>query len=173
MEAPQLLRSPPSTHMDDYAVYWNFRILQQKQVDGSRRDVDGFYAFAPITGWRPCTNATAHPQRAHRRTTSDRSDIVLSPGTCKPHRQVRCPDTIAPSPCSRLRCLRSTRHTSCRHSTRVSLLAGTVTHFSGYTPFIRRLTNGLLVCVVDPTTRVRRVRSGTNIYGKPVSQALA
>jgi hypothetical protein len=85
-----------------------------------------------ITVWQPCTNATAHPQRAHRRTIFDRSDIVLSLGTCKPHRQVRRPDTIARGPRSRLLCHPLTRHTSCRNSTRVSLLNGTVRYLSDY-----------------------------------------
>lgn len=50
----------------------------------------------------PCTNATAHPQRGHHRTTSYTSCSVRSPGTCTPQRQARRPDTIALGPRSRV-----------------------------------------------------------------------
>jgi hypothetical protein len=73
-----------------------------------------------------CTDATAHPRRGHHRTTAHTSCSVRSPGKYRPHSRVRRPDTTAPGPRSRLPFLPSTRHTSCRHSTRVGRLAGKV-----------------------------------------------
>ena len=73
-----------------------------------------------------CTDATAHPQHGHHRTTNCTTCSVRSPGMCTPHRQAKCPDTTAPGPRSRVPFLPSTRHTSCHHSTRVGRLAGKV-----------------------------------------------
>jgi hypothetical protein len=68
------------------------------------------------------TNATAHPQRVRHRTTRCTSGSVRSPGSCKPHRRVRRPDTNAPGPRSRFPFLPWARHTSCRHSTHLALV---------------------------------------------------
>jgi hypothetical protein len=67
------------------------------------------------------TNAIAHPQRGHHRTTRCTSGSVRSPGSCRPHHRVRRPDTNAPGPRSQFHFLSRARHTSCRHSTRVRL----------------------------------------------------
>src|ERR1700687_2321413 len=71
-----------------------------------------------------CTDATAHPQHGHHRTTFCTTYSVRSPGMCTPQRQAKCPDTNAPGPRSRVPFLPSTRHTSCHHSTRVGRLGG-------------------------------------------------
>ena len=63
-----------------------------------------------------CTDAAAHPQHGHRRTTCCTTCSVRSPGMCTPQHQTTCPDTTAPGPRSRVPFLPSTRHTSCRLS---------------------------------------------------------
>jgi len=73
-----------------------------------------------------CTDATGHPRRGHHRTSSYTSCNARSPDRCRPHSRVRRPDTTSLGPRSRLPCLPSTRHTSCRHSTRVGQLVGEV-----------------------------------------------
>lgn len=60
-----------------------------------------------------CTDATAHPQREHHRTTCYTSCNEHSPGRCRPHSQVRYPDIAVQGPCSRPSFLPPTRHTSC------------------------------------------------------------
>ena len=67
------------------------------------------------------TNATAHPQRGHHRTTRCTSGSGQSLGSCRPHRRVRRPDTNDPGSRSRLPFLQWARHTSCRHSTPAGL----------------------------------------------------
>jgi len=79
-----------------------------------------------------CTDATAHPRRGHHRTTSYTSCSVPSPGRCTPHRQARHPGTTAPSPCSRVPFLPSTRHTPRRHSTSPVCLQEKWKHISDY-----------------------------------------
>src|SRR6266446_9108252 len=49
-----------------------------------------------------CTDAIAHPQHGHHRTTSCTTCSVRSPGRCTPQRQARCPDTTALGRRSRL-----------------------------------------------------------------------
>src|SRR5260370_6657665 len=68
-----------------------------------------------------CTDATAHPQHGHHRTTSCTTCNVRSQGTCTPQPQARCPDTTA---LDRLPLFPS-QHL-CGHSTRVGRLTRNV-----------------------------------------------
>ena len=60
------------------------------------------YAATLFTGRTACTDATAHLQHGHHRTTSCTTCSVPSPGRCTPQRRARCLDTTAPGRRSRL-----------------------------------------------------------------------
>jgi hypothetical protein len=60
------------------------------------------HAATLFTGPNSCTDATAHPQHGHHRTTSGTTGSVRSPGRCTPQRQAGRHDTTALDRRSRL-----------------------------------------------------------------------
>src|SRR5713226_1773280 len=52
----------------------------------------------PLLQAAACTDATPHPRRGHRRTTSCTSRSAPSPDNRTAHRQATRPDTSAPGP---------------------------------------------------------------------------
>ena len=86
--------------MTDWLCYWRCGVTLYFPISALITENISDMLLPIFTGRTACTDATAHPQHGHHRTTSCTTCSVRLPGRCTPQRQARCPDTSAPGLCS-------------------------------------------------------------------------